>query len=141
MKLNLKRPRAIICLLAILLTHPTLPSFSAETAKNAHLISLEAEDETLKGVLAKITNDTAYRILLSEDWENMPITIKLNNETLEGALSRVLRGLNYAITWDETEKKISLFICSPAKCSGIMWNVSLSGQKTEFDQATSTIVK
>ena len=141
MKLNLKRLRAPVCFLAILLTHPTFPSFSAETAGHAPLISLEAKDESLKAVLEKIAKHTGYRIYLNEEWEIRPISIKLHNETLRGSISRLLRGLNHAITWDESKKTISLFICHPGKCSGTMLDVSLSGQETKFVQPTSTIVK
>ena len=131
--------KALICLLAILGPHSPLPVFSELTAENAPLISLEAKEKKLKDVLKKIANITGYRIFLNEEWENMPITITFRNETLGGAIDRLLRGLNYAITWDETEKTLWLFICSPGKCSGAMWDVSLSGQK--IDQASSTIVR
>ncbi len=142
MKLNLKRLRAPVCIfLAILFTHPTFPSFSAETAGQAPLISLEAKDDSLKGILEKIAKHTGYRIFLNEEWGGKPISIKLHNETLRGSISRLLKGLNYAITWDESKKTLSLFICHPGKCSGRMWDVSLSGQKTKFMQPTSTIVE
>ena len=141
MKLNLKQLKVPVCILAILLTHPAVPSFSAETAGQAPLISLDAKDEKLKGVLEKIAKRTGYRIYLNEDWEKKPISIKLDNETLRGSISRLLRGLNYAITWDEGKKTISLFICHPGKCSGSMWDVSLSGQDTKFVQPTSTIIE
>ena len=141
MKLNLKRPGALVCLLAILLTLPAFPSFGAETAGQAPLISLEAKDESLKGVLEKIAKHTGYRIFLNEEWGGKPISIKLHNETLKGSIGRLLRGLNYAITWDESKKTLSLFICQPGKCSGRMWDVSLSGQNTKFMQPTSTIVE
>ena len=127
--------------MAILLTHPAVPSFSAETAGQAPLISLDAKDQNLKGVLEKIAKRTGYRIYLNEEWENKPISIKLDHETLRGSISRLLKGLNYAITWDESKKTISLFICHPGKCSGTMWDVSLSGQETKFVQPTSTIVE
>jgi hypothetical protein len=65
----------------------------------------------------------------------------LHNETLRASISRLLKGLNYAITWDESQKTISLFICHPGKCSGTMLDVSLSGQNTKFMQPTSTIVE
>ena len=141
MKLSLKRLRVPVCFLAILLTHPTFPSFSAETAGHAPLISLEAKNESLKGVLKKIAKHSGYRIYLNEEWENRPISIKLHNETLRRSISRLLRGLNHAITWDESKKTLSLFICHPGKCSGPMWDVSLSGQRTKFVQPTSTIVE
>jgi hypothetical protein len=141
MKLSLKQLKVPVCILAILLTHPAVPSFSAETAGQTPLISLDAKDQNLKGVLEKIGKRTGYLIYLNEDWEKKSISIKLDNETLRGSISRLLRGLNYAITWDESKKTISLFICHPGKCSGTMLEVSLSGQETKFLQATSTIVK
>jgi hypothetical protein len=138
---NFTRLRVPVCFLAILLTHPTIPSFSAETTGHNPLISLKAKDESLKGVLEKIAKHTGYRIYLNEEWGKIPISIELHNESLRGSINRLLRGLNYAITWDEKKKTISLFICHPGKCSGTMWDVSLSGQRTRFMQPTSTIVE
>ncbi len=82
MKLYFKRLGAPVCFLAILLTHPAVPSFRAETSGRAPLISLDAKDQNLKGVLEKIAKRTGYRIYLNEDWENKPILIKLDHETL-----------------------------------------------------------
>jgi len=141
MKLNLKRPGALVCLLAVLLTLPSFPSFGTETAGQASLISLEAKDESLKSVLKKIAKHTGYRIYLNEEWGKKPISIELHNESLGASISRLLRGLNYAITWDESKKTISLFICHVGKCSGLVWDVSLSGRGKQFMQATSTIVE
>lgn len=141
MKLNLKRPGAIVCLLAILLALPSFPSFGTETTGYAPSITLEAKDDSLKGVLEKIAKQTGYRIFLNEEWGGKPVSIQLHNETLKGSIGRLLRGLNYAITWDESKKTLSLFICHPGKCSNIMWDVSLSGQETKFMQPTSTIVE
>jgi hypothetical protein len=144
--LNFRRQRAAICLLAFLLAHPTLPTFSAESAKNSPFISIEAEDETFMSVFEKIASVTGYQFLIAEELVNIPITIKLRNETLEGALMWLLRGLNYAIIWDETEKKISISIYgqgvtkwTPIPAQDI--DLSVSGRKTKFDQATSTIAE
>ena len=141
MNLTLKQLRFLIFLLALLPTLPTYTPNSVNAAERADLISLKAENDTLKGVLTKIANDTGYRILLNEEWESTPITIELRNVTLRAALDRFLKGLNYAITWDESKKKISLFICHPGKCSGKMGDVSLSAEETEFVQSTSTLVE
>jgi hypothetical protein len=141
MKLDLKRLQIQICLLVIFLLHPMLAPNSVVAAERPKLISLKAENDTLKGVLTKIANDTGYRILLNEAWERTPITIELRNVTLRAALGRFLKGLNYAITWDESKKTISLFICHPGKCSGKMGDVSLSAEETNFVQPTSTIVE
>jgi hypothetical protein len=141
MKLDLNRLRIPICFLAILLAHQMLTPNSLIGAESPKLISLKAENDTLKGVLTKISNDTGYRILLNKEWETTPITIEFSNVTLRDALGRFLKGLNYAITWDESKKTISLFICHPGKCSGKMGDVSLSAEETIFDQPTSTIVE
>ena len=127
--------------MAILLALPSFPSFGTETAGQTSLISLEAKDDSLKGVLEKIAKQTGYRIFLNEEWGGKPISIQLHNETLKGSIGRILRGLNYAITWDESKKTISLFICHVGKCSGFVWDVSLSGRGKKFMQATSTIVE
>ena len=139
MKLNLKRLRIFTYLLVLTQTHLALAPISVNAAEHTKLISLKAENSTLKEVLTKTANDTGYRILLNEEWESTPITIELRNETLRAALSRFLKGLNYAITWDESNKTISLFICHPGKCSSTMWDVSLSAEN--FVQPTSTIVE
>jgi len=139
MKLNLKTLRVSVCFFTILLALPSFPSFGAETADHAPLISLAAKDESLKTVLEKIAKHTGYRFYLSEEWEKTPISIELHNETLSVSINRLLKGLNYAITWDESQKTISLFICHPGKCSGTMSDVSLS--ETKFVQPTSTIVE
>ena len=141
MKLDFKRLQIPICLLAIFLLHPILAPNSVVAVERSKLISLKAENDTLKGVLTKISNDTGYRILLNEAWERTPITIELRNVTLRAALGRFLKGLNYAITWDESKKTISLFICHPGKCSGKMGDVSLSAEQTTFFQPTGTIVE
>jgi len=127
--------------LAILITLPSFPSFGTETAGQAPLISLEAKDDSLKGVFEKIAKQTGYRFFLNEEWGGKPISIKLHNETLKGSIDRLLMGLNYAVTWDDSRKTISLFICHSSKCSGFVWDVSLSGRGKKFVQPTSTIVK
>ena len=141
MKLNLKRLRTLLGILSLVLMYPSLLPNNVKAAEGNKLISLQAKNDTLKNVLAKISNDTGYRIFLNEEWESTPITIELRNETLRNALGRFLKGLNYAITWDESNKTISLFICHPGKCRRSMWDVSLSAEKTKFVQPSSTIVE
>ena len=130
-----------VCFFVVILAYPAIQSFGAEKTDHATLISIEANNESLKNVLEKISKNTGYRILLSEEWQEQPISIKLKNETLRVSISRLLKGLNYAITWDENRKMISLFICHPGKCGGSMLDVSLSGQRTNFEQSSSTIVE
>ncbi|UCF90645.1 MAG: hypothetical protein JSW39_20475 [Desulfobacterales bacterium] len=179
------------------------PSSGADTPAEEPRISLDVKDESLRRVLDRIGNHSGYRILFDDEWENFPITLKLNNETLEDALSRVMGSLNHAVVWNEVEKKISVIIYgqaktglsrrsaggafsrqdvrdsripstrgrvetrspvyrtvprrqrSPASTPGISpsrptparsaeapdTEVSLSGEETDFDQATSTIVE
>jgi hypothetical protein len=143
MKLKLRLPRVAICLLAIFLAQQILhTSTIAEMATNTPLTSIEAEDVILKDVLEKIAKDTGYRFLIAEELTKMPITVKFINESLDRALWRLLKGLNFTIVWDEIEKKISISIYGQGVTN---WtaipspDLSLSGQKTKFDQATSTI--
>lgn len=154
MELNLRLPRAGICFLAIFLVHQMLnTSFSAELAKIKPLISIKAENAIFKNVLEKIAKDTGYEFLIAEELANMPITVEFMNESLDGAITRLLRGLNYTIIWNEIEKTISISIygkgvtkwmpisgssgAQPQPVSGS--DLSISGQKTKFDQATSTL--
>lgn len=113
-------------------------------AKEVTLISLEAKDESIRDVLKKIANVSGYQFLVAEELGNIPVTIRLNNVNLEGSLRRLLRGINYAIVWDEAQKRISISIFGKGVGKWTLIegsSLSLSGQKTEFDQATSTITR
>ena len=138
MKLIMKLLGVAVCFLLILLSSATIPSYSSSKTEHSALISLEAKEESLKGILNKIAKHSGYRIYLNEEWGKKQISIELHNETLKRSISRLLKGLNYAVTWDDRNKTISLFICHPDKCSNTMLDVSLSG-RTKFVQATSTI--
>jgi hypothetical protein len=143
MKLNLRLPKTAIYFLTIFLAAQILyTSTIAEMAKNTPLISIEAEDVIFKDVLDKIAKDTGYRFLIAEELTKIPITAKFINESLDSALWILLKGRNFTIVWDEIEKKISISIYGQSVTN---WapipspDLSLSGQKTKFDQATSTI--
>lgn len=73
-------------------------------------ISIQAENETLTNVLKKISQASGYEIEFDQAWGDHPININFSNETLEDALSRVLTNLNHALIWNDSEKKISIFI-------------------------------
>jgi hypothetical protein len=143
MKLNLRLPKTAIYFLSILLAAQILcTSTIAEMAPNTPLTSIEAEDAIFKDVLDKIAKDTGYRFLIAEELAKMPITVKFTDESLDRALWILLKGRNFAIVWDEIEKKISISIYGKSVTD---WtpipspDLSLSGQGTKFDQATSTI--
>jgi hypothetical protein len=153
MMLSLIWQKVKICLLALLLLHHNLPLLCTEVVNEIPLVSLKAKDESLKDIIEKISKVCGYQFIIAEDLSYIPITIQLNNVSLEGSLRRLLRDLNYTIVWDETQKRISISIygqnvskwitidgssgvrLKSAQDSGL----SLSGQKTEFDQASSTI--
>ena len=143
MKLNLRLPKTAIYFLSILLAAQILyTSTIAEMAQKTPLTSIEAVDAIFKDVLDKIAKDTGYQFLIAEELAKMPITVKFTNESLDRALWILLKGRNFTIVWDEIEKKISIAIYGQSVTD---WtpipspDLSLSGQRTIFDQATSTI--
>jgi hypothetical protein len=152
---NLIWQKVKIYLLALLLLHTNLPALCTEVVNEIPLISLKAKDESFKYIIEKIAKVCGYQFLIAEDLGNIPITIQLNNVSLEGSLRRLLRDLNYTIVWDESLKRISISIYGQSvnkwvtigASPGVRLqstkdsNFSLSGQKTEFNQATSTTGK
>jgi hypothetical protein len=152
---NLIWQKVKIYLLALLLLHTNLPALCTEVVNEIPLISLKAKNESFKYIIEKIAKVCGYQFFIAEDLGNIPITIQLNNVSLEGSLRRLLRDLNYTIVWDESLKRISISIYGQSvnkwvtigASPGVRLqstkdsNFSLSGQKTEFNQATSTTGK
>jgi len=159
----------VILILLIFLGFPATWVFGADSDQSAMGISVNAENETLTNVLKKISQISGYEIEFEQEWGNYPVNVQFENEPLEDALSRVLANLNHALIWNDTEKKISVFINgevsskrskSPSSVSGSSsvsrgsevrkriprpggdegdLPVSVSGQKTRFGQGTRTI--
>lgn len=101
----------LVCLPVFILAHPPTRSFCSELdVKKPGELSLDVKDELLMKVLEKLSAASGYEIILDGEWENLTVSVAFENATLEEALSRVLGGYNHAVIWDESEKKISLFI-------------------------------
>ena len=99
--------------LALFLMIAGLPGsqlFSSDVDSSSSGISIKAENETLTEVLNKISQASGYEIEFDQAWGDHPVNINFSDETLENALSRVLANLNHALIWNESEKKISIFI-------------------------------
>lgn len=109
-------------LLSLLLIPAGFPkpwAFGADSDTKAIAISVNAENETLKNILGRISQISGYEIEFDQEWGNHPVNIRFENEPLEVALSRVLANLNHALIWNDSEKKISIFINAKVNARGI----------------------
>jgi hypothetical protein len=73
-------------------------------------VSLTVKERPLGDVLTQLSAKSQYDIEYGPEWQDFPISVRLENESLEAALNRILRELDHAIVLDESNKKISLFI-------------------------------
>jgi hypothetical protein len=120
------------------------------------LISLEVTDETLEKTLNQVSEISGYTIDLQSSWYDLPVTVHLLNVPLEQAIPRILDNrVSYAITWNDTEKSISITISEISqkkrdpvenKASGDhgdprkfgRFHKQLPGQGIKFKQASHT---
>ena len=109
----------LMSLLLIPAGFPTPWAFGADSDTRAIAISVNAENETLMNILGKISQISGYEIEFDQEWGNHPVNIRFENESLEAALSRVLANLNHALIWNDSEKKISIFINGKVSARGI----------------------
>ena len=113
-------------------------------------ISLEVTDETLEKTLNQVSEISGYTIDLQSSWYDLPVTVRLLNVPLEQAIPRILGNrVSYAITWNDTEKYISITISEisqkkrdpgdhgdPRKFG--RYHKQLPGQGIKFKQASHT---
>jgi hypothetical protein len=97
---------------------PVSPLFGTDVDSSSAGISINAENETLTNVFTKISQASGYEIEFNQAWGDHPVNVNFSNETLENALSRVLANLNHALIWNESEKKISIFINGSVSARG-----------------------
>ena len=73
-------------------------------------LSLDAKDKKLGEVLDQLAAESGYSIVYDQQWSDISISVQLTNESLESALNRVLKGLDYAMVLNESQKRIKLYI-------------------------------
>jgi hypothetical protein len=74
------------------------------------VFSLNVKDEALDRVVEKISKGSGYKIILEGERGDFRVSADMENVTIEEALWRCLRDLNYAVAWNEKDRKITLFI-------------------------------
>ena len=101
--------------------------FGTDADPNTTKISLNAENDTLTNVLDRISQASGYKIEFDQEWGEYRVNLELKNESLEDALSRILVNLNHALIWNDSEKKISIFINGEVRAGGSRISPSAGG--------------
>jgi len=68
------------------------------------MITLNIENEPLAAVLNDVSQATGYELIIDENWDDLPITVKFDAIPLEQALKRILAKVNYAIIYSSDRK-------------------------------------
>ena len=114
---------------------PDHQSLAAESKSEKALISIRADNETLRKVLKKISAASGYEIRFNTQLADEKIRLQLENVTLDEALTRVLKPYNYMSLWDNANHIITLLIFQKNKPP-----VTISGMDRIFELATETTV-
>jgi hypothetical protein len=78
---------------------------ASEGVTGAMFISLETKNKPLKSVLNDITQKTGYTFTVDSRWQNLPVTVSLNNVALHQALRVILKDFTIAIIQDNPRQK------------------------------------
>jgi type II secretory pathway component GspD/PulD (secretin) len=83
-----------------------LTSYSFAQAKSSfnEMITLDTENQPLAKVLEDVSQVTGYELVIDENWDDLPITVKFEAIPLEQALKRILAKVNYAIIYSSDRK-------------------------------------
>jgi hypothetical protein len=101
----------LVCLAGVISAHLVVtPSWASEKYARSAVVSLDVKNEPLGVVLDKISSDTGHKILVNREWADLPVTARLHNVTVEEGLRRLLKNFNYALVFQDNEKRISIEI-------------------------------
>jgi type II secretory pathway component GspD/PulD (secretin) len=132
---GLNRGLALLSTTLIVILVFTAPAtlYASEKFSRNSLITIKANDEALKEIFKKISKTTGYEIRFDADLGDSRVSLVLNKVTLKEAIDRLLQAHNHIAVWDESSKKVTLFIFdhnSPP--------VSITGRNRLFQQVTET---
>ena len=108
-------------------------SFAAENTPEKTFFSIQADNETLRSVLKKISTASGYEIRFNTHLADEKIRLRLDNVTLNEALSRLLKPYNHISLWDDANHIVTLLIFQKNRPP-----VTLSGVNRIFELATET---
>jgi hypothetical protein len=137
--LNRVRGKLLLFVLMVMGTvfHPG-PAWSAEPGG----IDLEIRDQSLEKALGQVSQISGYTIYLQPMWRDEKVTVTLVNLSLEQAIIKILdNSINYAIIWNDTEKKISIIGAKTVQENNpviIPHPKGISGQGIRFEQGSRT---
>jgi len=112
---------------------PSHQSIAAESKSAKTLISIRADDETLRKVLKKISAASGHEIRFNTQLADETIRIQLDKVTLNEAITRVLKPYNHMSLWDDVNHIVTLLIFHKNRLP-----VTLSGMDRIFELATET---
>jgi hypothetical protein len=88
-----------------------LPSEAKESNAERPIVSLDAKNQPLRGVLETISKAVGYEITVNEGWANMVLTVRIDGLELENALKRIIAALgnpSYSILTDREKRKTEI---------------------------------
>jgi hypothetical protein len=83
-----------------------LISYSFVQAKSSfnEMITLNIENQPLAEVLDDVSQATGYELIIDENWDDLPITVKFEAIPLDQALKRILAKVNHAIIYSSDRR-------------------------------------
>ncbi|MGD8520095.1 MAG: hypothetical protein PVF56_03030 [Desulfobacterales bacterium] len=83
-----------------------LTSYSFAHGKSSfqEMITLNTENQPLAEVLEDVSRASGYELIIDENWDDLPITVKFDAIPLDQALKRILAKVNYAIIYSSDRK-------------------------------------
>ena len=83
----------------------SLNARASEDVSGAILISVEAKNKPLNKVLNEMAQKTGYTFTVDPGWQNLPVTVSLNNVALHEALRVILKNFSVSIIQDNRRQK------------------------------------
>jgi hypothetical protein len=79
-------------------------SFAHGKSSFNEMITLNIENQPLAEVLDDVSKATGYELIIDENWDDLPITVKFDAIPLDQALKRILAKVNHAIIYRNDRK-------------------------------------
>ena len=102
--LNFKNKSQIKYWFSVVFVILTSYSFAQGKSSFNEMITLNIENEPLAEVLDDVSQATGYELIIDENWDDLPITVKFEAIPLDQALKRILAKVNYAIIYSSDRR-------------------------------------